>query len=181
MLAKIKDVTGYNFRTIFPGTIFDTQTWLAHENNFAVRADDFNFFRGRRGGLLNLNRLNLRDNFFVEDTAIDCAEIRQAVELVNFVHADTSFVYAQRRSFIFARTFQRNFGRRNFRRGDKFTLDTFDNVGKPFDFHDFADTINRRSRKTFVAAENNRHTRSRICNDDDDSTAIYTDAYWRAW
>ena len=87
-------VTRYNVGTIFSRTIDNTQTRPAHKNNFAVRVDDNNFFRGRCGGLLNLNRRNLRDNFYIKNSAGYGLKICQAVNLDNSFHADIAFVHA---------------------------------------------------------------------------------------
>ena len=75
MTFRSLNATGYNAGTIFSGTIDIAQARPAHENNFAVRADDFDIHGGKLGGVSRADDFNGGINFFVASAAADRPKI----------------------------------------------------------------------------------------------------------
>ena len=94
----------------------------------------------------------------------------------NFVHVADSFRKPRRRSPRENLRVQNYDGRNHLRDKDKLAIDFADSFVELADVHDLAAEIDRRNRKTFVAAEKNRSAGSRIGNDDDDSNSLRADA-----
>ena len=129
------------------------------------------------GGIFRADDLDDGINFFVTSAAANRFKIRQAAKLDNFIYVADSFREPRRRSFGESLRVQSDAGGNNLWRDDKLAISAVNNFGELADVHDFADKIDRRNRKTFIAAEKNRGAESRISNDDDDSNPIRADAF----
>ena len=114
--------------------------------------------------------------FPVEGAAAYRLKIRQAAQLDNFIYVADSLREPRRRSFGKILRVQSDAGGNNLRRVDKLAAGAFNLPVEFADVHDLAAKINRRDRKTFIAAEKNRCAESRIGNDDDNRDTLYPDA-----
>lgn len=89
--GRLINVTGHNVWTILPRQIDTSPARPAHENNFAIRADNCNIRGERLDGVFCFNSRDGGINFFVAGAAAYRTKIRQAACLDNFVYINDSF------------------------------------------------------------------------------------------